>query len=245
VEYGRPHVRGRDDLFGHVVHEGEVWTPGANWSTTFEVDNDVILNGQDVAAGKYSMWMLHEGDEWTLHLFDDPGRFHTQRPELEEMAVSFAIMPQETEHVEALTFDFPEVRRDGTTLRFRWGTTAVSIDVAVHPSATGVLTAEQIAPYLGDYGLTMFAGPDESFDFDVELIDASGKLRGVVDDGEWAFELVPSAEEEGIFYIGFLQDGEVMDIEEGPVHFNYDGDMVTGYTVLGIGIEVWMEAVRQ
>lgn len=244
VEYGRPQVRGREELFGHVVHEGELWTPGANWSTTFEVDHDVILNGQDVTAGKYSMWMVHEDDEWTLHLFDDPGRFHTQRPGLEEMAVSFAVAPEESEHTEVLTFDFPEVRRDGTTLRFRWGTTAVSVDVTVHPSATGVLTAEQITPYLGDYALTMLGEEERTFEFAVELVDANGKLRGIVDDGEWAFELVPSAEEEGTI-IGFLQDGEVMDVEEGPVRFNHDGDAVTGYTVFGIGIEVWMEAVKQ
>ncbi|MEP6509570.1 MAG: DUF2911 domain-containing protein, partial [Gemmatimonadales bacterium] len=38
VEYSRPRSRGRDSLFGtKAVHWDEVWTPGANWATTFDV----------------------------------------------------------------------------------------------------------------------------------------------------------------------------------------------------------------
>ena len=47
VDYARPGARGRD-IFGGVVHWGEVWTPGANWGTTLEVDRAIKLNGHDV-----------------------------------------------------------------------------------------------------------------------------------------------------------------------------------------------------
>ncbi len=43
VDYSRPVARGRENLFGGVVHWGEVWTPGANWATTLEVDRPVAL----------------------------------------------------------------------------------------------------------------------------------------------------------------------------------------------------------
>ena len=45
MEYSRPRARGRDQLFGHVVHWNEVWTPGANWATTFETNKNITLNG--------------------------------------------------------------------------------------------------------------------------------------------------------------------------------------------------------
>jgi len=60
MAYSRPSARGRD-LFGALVPWDVVWTPGANWATTFETDRDVRLNGIDVPAGKYSVWMIpHE-----------------------------------------------------------------------------------------------------------------------------------------------------------------------------------------
>src|SRR5688572_33459392 len=69
VEYSRPLARGRTP-FGErrdgIVHWGEVWTPGANWATTLEVDRDVELNGNRVAKGKYSVWTIPQPEEWTV-----------------------------------------------------------------------------------------------------------------------------------------------------------------------------------
>jgi hypothetical protein len=51
IEYSRPRARGRDSLFGGVVHWGEHWTPGANWATTFDVNHDIEVNGKPVPVG--------------------------------------------------------------------------------------------------------------------------------------------------------------------------------------------------
>jgi len=58
MEGDRPVARGRT-LFGDggVVKWGEVWTPGANWATTIEVDRDVKVDGQPLPKGKYSLWL--------------------------------------------------------------------------------------------------------------------------------------------------------------------------------------------
>lgn len=244
VAYGRPRARGRT-LFGGVVPHGEVWTPGANWASTFDTDRDVTVEGVAVAAGAYSMWLVTAaGPHWTLYLHRESRRFHTDHPEIEDMAVAIPVQAEEGEHHEALTFHFPEFRRDGTTLHFHWGTTQVAMEIGVRPSMAGILTAEEIAPYLGSYDVEMFGGP-EPYAFSVELIDAAGRLRGIADEGEWAFQLVPSSDEEGTFFFAFLQDGEIVDVEEGGVRFNWEDGAVTGYTVYGIGIDVWMEAVKR
>src|SRR6185369_7063868 len=39
VEYYRPAVRGRA-IFGSLIRWGRLWTPGANWATTLEVNHD-------------------------------------------------------------------------------------------------------------------------------------------------------------------------------------------------------------
>ena len=57
--YSRPQTRGRDPIFGtSAAHWNEVWTPGANWATTFEVDRNIKLDGHPVPKGKYSVWFV-------------------------------------------------------------------------------------------------------------------------------------------------------------------------------------------
>ncbi|HEX5817332.1 MAG TPA: DUF2911 domain-containing protein, partial [Gemmatimonadales bacterium] len=41
VNYARPRLRGRTDVFGTQVPWGEIWTPGANEATTLAVSKDV------------------------------------------------------------------------------------------------------------------------------------------------------------------------------------------------------------
>src|SRR5438046_2812123 len=67
VSYGRPALRGRTP-FGGVVHWGEVWTPGANFSTTLRVSRPVRLGDQAVPAGTYSLWVVATPTAWTLYL---------------------------------------------------------------------------------------------------------------------------------------------------------------------------------
>jgi hypothetical protein len=65
VDYSRPTARGRE-LFGALVPWDVTWTPGANWATTLEANKDIRINGVDVAAGRYSVWMTPRDGSWTL-----------------------------------------------------------------------------------------------------------------------------------------------------------------------------------
>jgi Protein of unknown function (DUF2911) len=129
VDYSRPQVRGRQEVFGNVVRAGDVWTPGANWATTLEVSKPIRLQGRDLAAGTYSMWMVTGPGDWTVYLHRNPRLFHTNPPRVADMLLSFPVRPTQVEHTELITFDFPRVAPDSTTLRFRWATTALSMDI--------------------------------------------------------------------------------------------------------------------
>ena len=74
-----PVARGRDNLFGGVVHWGEMWTPGANWATTLEVDREIDLEGHSVPAGEYSVWMQPGPQGWTVFLNSDVRLYHDSR----------------------------------------------------------------------------------------------------------------------------------------------------------------------
>lgn len=134
VDYGRAQVRGRENVFGSVIHAGDVWTPGANWATTLELSKPVKLNGRDVAAGKYSLWMITGPGDWTVYLHKNAHIFHTQPPKPADMLLSLPVTPSQGELTEVLTFDFPRVAPDTTTLRFRWATSIVSLDIVTQPT---------------------------------------------------------------------------------------------------------------
>lgn len=134
VDYSRAQVRGRQNIFGQVVHAGEVWTPGANWATTLEISKPIRLEGRELAAGKYSMWMVTGPGDWTVHLHRDARIFHTRPPKVTDMLLSFTVKAETVEPTEVMTFDFPRVAADSTTLRFRWATTAVEMGIVTRPT---------------------------------------------------------------------------------------------------------------
>jgi hypothetical protein len=132
VEYYRPQARGRDPLFGKVVKWGEHWTPGANWATTIELDHDVLVNGAALPKGKYAVWTVVQPDRWTVEFRRQWHKFHVPPPsDSSDVQLQLSVRPENGPHTEALTFDFPAVGPGGTTLRFRWGTVAVSFEITI------------------------------------------------------------------------------------------------------------------
>lgn len=251
VDYARPGARGRD-IFGGVVHWGELWTPGANWGTTLELDRAIKLNGHDVPAGKYSLWMEPQPGEWTVHLHENPKLYHTQRPERDEFMVSFAVTPEEGPHVEKLTFYFPDFRRDGTTLRMHWGTTYVPLEIEVESTLRIVrLTEEEMDPYLGRYTVKMYENPDDPpIQFSVELVGDNGAIKAsdpeTVGDSWW--QLLPRANPHE-FWVALLDaDGEVTEIspeeEGGVMKFSVAEGKAVGFTVTVFGERIWIEGSR-
>src|SRR5262249_53485603 len=49
-----------------IVPWGHVWRAGANEATQFVVTDDVLINGQKLPAGKYSLHTIPNKDEWTI-----------------------------------------------------------------------------------------------------------------------------------------------------------------------------------
>lgn len=155
VDYARPRVRGRTQIFGRWVHWGEVWTPGANMATTLEVDKEIELDGHVVPKGKYSMWMVVSRDDaWTMVLDPDWNRFHTMRPAERDGQIRYAIAATTSPHTEVLTFWFPEITATGGVLEMQWADKAVKLAIKVRPSRSIRLSRDEAAPYLGKYAVS-------------------------------------------------------------------------------------------
>jgi len=66
IDYSQPSVKGRTIGKDLEPMEGKVWRTGANKATVFEVSKDVKVEGKALAAGKYGLFTIVNGDDWTI-----------------------------------------------------------------------------------------------------------------------------------------------------------------------------------
>jgi hypothetical protein len=75
IEYGRPSLKGRAirDLLSQLPAD-RVWRTGVDQVTTLTTEGDILVGGQKVPAGKYSVYVhAPENGDWSLLLNTDPG----------------------------------------------------------------------------------------------------------------------------------------------------------------------------
>lgn len=78
LHYHAPAVRGRM-IWGGLVPYGEVWVTGAHQATAWEFNQDIVIGGTTIAAGKYAiftipgkeLWTVIINRNWNQHLADD------------------------------------------------------------------------------------------------------------------------------------------------------------------------------
>lgn len=130
IVYNRPVARGRT-LFGDggVVRSGRVWNPGADSATTISFSRDVRIDGEDVRAGRYTLWMIPASERWTVILSRAVDVFHTPYPGEGQDALRFSVAPEHGSHMDVLAFYFPVVAADSAVLRLHWGETIVPITI--------------------------------------------------------------------------------------------------------------------
>ena len=66
IDYSQPSVKGRTIGKDLEPKAGEVWRTGANEATVFEVDKDVMVEGKPLPKGKYALFTLINGVDWTI-----------------------------------------------------------------------------------------------------------------------------------------------------------------------------------
>jgi hypothetical protein len=137
VTYGRPVARGRA-LFGQLVPWDSIWHPGADSATVIMLNHDVLMEGQKIRAGSYSLWLIpREAQPWTIILNRKSRVFHKPYPGASFDAYRFDVAVESGSHMESLAYYFPSVVRDEAVLRIHWGQTIVPLHVKApyEPSA--------------------------------------------------------------------------------------------------------------
>jgi hypothetical protein len=239
VEYYRPSVRGRA-IFGRLIRWGELWTPGANWATTLELNREVRIEGQPLPSGKYSIWMIpaQPPDSWTVVLSRAARRFHVMRPDRKDDQLRFKVPVDSASHLEMVTFSFPVVTRTGTTLAFQWAGTVVPIWIDVLSSRPAIATAHPWASYAGVYELR-WAGDSARRPVRYEVIDRGDGLwvrttPDAVEPGlDPEFDLLPAGAD-GFHPRQYRNRKLIGDEMDELISFRVEGARATGFELRGI-----------
>lgn len=65
INYSSPAVKGRK-IWGGLEPYDKVWRTGANEATTISFDKDVMIEGEELSAGKYALFTIPSESEWTV-----------------------------------------------------------------------------------------------------------------------------------------------------------------------------------
>lgn len=78
ITYSSPAVKERK-VWGGLVPYGKIWRAGANEATLFETDKAIKVEGKDLPAGKYSLYILPTESEWTIIFNSQVGQWGITR----------------------------------------------------------------------------------------------------------------------------------------------------------------------
>ena len=154
ITYSRPGVKGRkiwgdapaeaktgtatlDDARARakdapIVPYGHVWRTGANEATTFTVTDEVMINGQKLAAGTYSLHTIPGKDEWTIIFNSDAGQWGSFAYNEKKDVLRVKAKPTTTaDNQEWLNFNIPATTANSAQVLMRWEKVAVPFTVEI------------------------------------------------------------------------------------------------------------------
>ena len=126
ITYGRPAVNDRD-IFGELVPYNEVWRTGANESTALVVSDNVMIEGNKLEAGTYSLYTIPGKDSWTV-IINSKLSWGTQYDKSQDV-IRFEVEPQEADYMERLLFYFTDVTMESATVVLHWDNTKVPFTI--------------------------------------------------------------------------------------------------------------------
>jgi hypothetical protein len=119
VEFGQPSLKGRDVLSEAPV--GTVWRTGADKSTTFTTDADLVIGSATIPKGAYSLFTKRTGDKtWMLVFNKQTGQWGTDHDASQDLASVPLTWEQRDSGPELFTIELSSSGAAGT-VRLLWG----------------------------------------------------------------------------------------------------------------------------
>ncbi len=130
-KFSRPGVKGRTiwgDLEPFGMHPGNKyskgkpypWRAGADENTTIEFNNDLLIDGNKVAAGKYGIHMIPAEGKWTVIFSKKNEEWGSYSYDEKEDALRIMVQPEEASHMEWLNYGFEKLDGNSAVAFLHW-----------------------------------------------------------------------------------------------------------------------------
>jgi hypothetical protein len=149
ITYDRPGVKSRDGhIWGELVHTGFVdqgfgssksapWRAGANENTTISFSTDVKVEGQNLPAGKYGLFVAFDKNESTIIFSKNAGSWGSYFYDEKEDALRVKVRPQPLDKsVEWLKYEFTDQTPTSANVNLQWEKLSIPFKVEIDPIKT-------------------------------------------------------------------------------------------------------------
>ena len=125
-----------------IVPYGHVWRTGANEATQFVVTDDVMINGEKLAAGSYSLHTIPGKDEWTIVFNGTANQWGSFNYDPTKDTLRVKAKPQWlTDSQEFLIYTIDPTADNAAQVNIRWEKLRVPFTVSVDLAATTLAKA--------------------------------------------------------------------------------------------------------
>lgn len=130
ITYHSPGKNGRQ-IWGSVVRYGTIWRAGANENTTITFSHNAKIEGQEVAAGTYGLFMIPIDIENVRVVLSKYAQSWGTNPPAESETVAIVdVKTHEIPSQEWLTYNFINRSGNDVTAELRWDNVAVPFNIS-------------------------------------------------------------------------------------------------------------------
>ncbi len=127
VDYCQPYKKGRK-IFGGLIPYGKVWRTGANEATIVDFDQDVLVAGQPLEEGEYSLWTIPSQDGWIAIINRETGQWGTNYDQTKDVLRVPIVARKHSPVAEQFYISFSPVA-NGTSMILAWDETEAIIPI--------------------------------------------------------------------------------------------------------------------
>ncbi|MBK6623144.1 MAG: DUF2911 domain-containing protein [Saprospirales bacterium] len=150
IEYHRPGVKGRE---GNIYGENGIvpynngkpmpWRAGADENTIISFDDEVLIEGKALPAGKYGFFIAMTENQWTLIFSKNHWSWGAYFYDPADDALRVNVAPMEGEHVEWLEYRFVNQTDRSADVEMSWESRKVQFTVEVDLHTTTMRRIER------------------------------------------------------------------------------------------------------
>src|ERR1017187_6238473 len=119
IDYHCPSVKGRK-IWGALVPYDSLWRTGANEATAISFSDDVMIEGNKLAAGRYALFTIPGKSEWTIIFNKKKDMNSAFGYKKEEDALRVKVKPLSNANNESMEFWFSDITINSCTINLMW-----------------------------------------------------------------------------------------------------------------------------